>query len=380
MNRFHPLCAVLWAVAASVSLSAQGDVCVNFTEFCPAPDGSDLFYPAGTDSGSAEPGNNYGCLFDTPNPAWYYLQIGAPGSVTIDLTNTNNVDIDYAVWGPFPDLNVAEASCGSLGGPIDCSFSPAPVETVNIPFSQPNEIYILLITNYSNDPTNIIAEASGDGVPSCCRVPINTGETCDDPTDFECGCWTLGISGQLPLTNVIPPPADFCGTVENAQWISFDNCWCAATIEVSAGSNTANGVEAQLFQNCAPYAPLSDCISVPPGQTLALPNPNDGSDVLICEPGQEYILLLDGVAGDTSDYLVQATEVPLPPPEFAQDTILGPTTACAFDTILYQFPPIDGDVSFCTAIWSGGGEGVLSVSHDSILQIGRASCREIDGV
>ena len=368
--KFSLLAALFGVVLCAPPALAQGDLCANFTEFCPAPDGSDLFYPAGVNTGSAEPGNDYGCLSTTPNPAWYYLQIGDDGSVTIELSNTNNEDIDFALWGPFDDLDQAAAACGSLDSPVDCSYSVSDEETVQIPQSQRNEIYILLITNYSNDPTNIIAEATGEGVPSCCRVPINTGETCADPTEFACGCWTLGINGRLPLTNPIVPPTDFCGTTENAQWISLDNCWCRATFEVTVPPGGAGaGVEAQLFRGCGPYEPLSGCITVAPGQTLALPSLDNGGAVLDCEPGDTYFLLLDGVAGDTATYTVQATEVPLDPPQWQQDTVLGPTTVCGFDTMVYQFPPVLGDFEYCTASWSGGGPGVLSADHGGILLV-----------
>ncbi len=47
------------------------------------------------------PGNNYGCLFSSPDPTWYYLEISAGGNLVIDMTAAS--DIDYAIWGPFVD-------------------------------------------------------------------------------------------------------------------------------------------------------------------------------------------------------------------------------------------------------------------------------------
>lgn len=361
----HYLACLFMSLTLVSPLVAQGDSCVEFQEFCPAPDGSDLFYPAGVNNGFAEPGNNYGCLQTTPNPAWYYLQIGANGSVTIELSNTNNEDIDFALWGPFHDLDAAEASCGSLPSPTDCSYATWANETVNVPTSNVNDIYILLITNYSNDPTDIVAEATGDGVPVCCRVPINNGEVCDDPTEFSCGCWTTGITGTLPMSNAQTPPPGFCGDTENSQWISFEACWCGVSIDVSAPDCVNNeGVEAQLFSNCAPYEPVSDCITIAPGATETLPALSGGSTIL-CNLNQEYILLIDGVNADSCDYIVTATEVPISPPTFLQDTILGPTTVCTFDTIVYQFPPVSQAVS-CTAYFTGTDGEVLGVSHNDI--------------
>ena len=364
----HYIACLFMSLSFVTSLVAQGDSCIEFEEFCPAPDGSDLFYPAGVDNGFAEPGNNYGCLQTTPNPAWYYLQIGADGNVTIQLSNTNNEDIDFALWGPFHDLDAAEASCGDLGSPTDCSYATWANETVNIPYSNVNDIYILLITNYSNDPTDIVAEATGDGVPFCCRVPINNGEVCDDPTEFSCGCWTTGITGTLPISNPQTPPPGFCGDTENSQWISFEACWCGVSIDVSAPDcASGEGVEAQLFSNCAPYEPVSDCITIAPGATETLPALSGGNTIL-CNLGQEYMLLLDGVNADSCDYIVTATEVPIDPPNFIQDTIYGPTTVCTFDTVVYQFPPVTQAAS-CTAYFTGSDGEVLDVSHDNITVV-----------
>ena len=356
---------VLPALFTIFALHAQGDFCAVFEEFCPAPNGSDLSFPAGVNSGEAEPGNNYGCLDTQPNPAWYYVQIGAPGSVTIQLFNSNNVDIDFALWGPFPDLNVAQDACGNLGFPTDCSYSIDASEIVSIPFSNTDDIYILLITNYSNDPTNINAEATGDGVPVCCRTPINQAESCPEAFDFDCGCWTTGITGTLPANNPGALIADFCGSIENQQWLRFEACWCAISLEVFAPECTnGSGLEAQLFSNCAPFEPVTDCVVIPEGESAVL-TALAGDTVINCTPGAMYTLLLDGVAAADCDYIVRATAIDLPPPVLLQDTIYGPTQVCEGDTVSYQFPPFSGQGT-CTATFSGDGE-VISVTHGNVL-------------
>ena len=346
-------------------LFGQGDVCVEFEEFCPAENGSDLSFPAGVNSGDAEFGNNYGCLTTQPNPAWYYLQIGAPGSVTIQLFNSNTVDIDFALWGPFEDLDAAQANCGTLPFPTDCSYSTAAFETVQVPFSNTDEIYILLITNYSNDATNINAEATGDGVPVCCRTPINQAESCPEAFDFDCGCWTTGITGTLPTTNPGAAIPDFCGSLDNQQWLSFASCWCAISLEVFAPEcASGTGVEAQLFSSCAPYEPVTECAVIPEGESVVL-TALQGDTVLRCTPGEEYLLLIDGVVSAECDYIVRANALDLPPPAFQQDTVFGPAQVCTGDTLTYTFPPFSGE-GVCTANFIGDGE-VLSVTHGAIV-------------
>lgn len=163
MTRFFllPLLALLLMPAAA---SAQGATCAAAEPFC---SGSGVTFPAGTNQPDAPAGNNYGCLGSQPNPAWYYLQIDQPGSLTINLTNSNNVDIDFILYGPFNNAGAAIGQCGNLGnggasGAIEsCSYSASANETVTITGATPGSVYVLLITNYSNQPTQISASQSG---------------------------------------------------------------------------------------------------------------------------------------------------------------------------------------------------------------------------
>ena len=152
----------------SITAAAQGNTCTEAQPFCTD---SGVTFPAGTDvpeASTTDPGNNYGCLMTQPNPAWYYLQIAENGSIDILQTNSNNVDVDFALWGPFDNIADAHEQCGSLGNPIDCSYSASAVENINIPNNQVGGVYILLITNYSNQPTEINAVQNGGiGVTNC---------------------------------------------------------------------------------------------------------------------------------------------------------------------------------------------------------------------
>lgn len=346
----------------------QGDLCSEAEEFCPSNNGDDVTFPAGVGNGNAEPGNDYGCLGSTPNPAWYYIQIGQSGNITIQLTNSNNQDIDFALWGPFDDLNIANATCGSLPNPTDCSYSVSSNETVSIPNSQPGQIYLLLITNFSNQPTNIFGEATGNGIPACCTTPINTGLTCPDPASFSCGCWTGGFVGVLPTANPAPAPPGFCGSTENQQWVDVESCWCAVSIEVAADNcPNAQGIEAQLFSECDPFTPISDCITVADGTSEFLTG-LEGTNQINCEIGGTYTLLLDGIDGDVCSYTVTATEIPINPPVFSQDTIIGPSMVCFGDTVSYQFPDIDY-ATFCDATFTASDAEVINVTHEGFQVI-----------
>lgn len=226
--------------------NAQGDFCSEATEFCPFGNEDAVTFPAGVNVAGAHasaPGNDYGCLSTTPNPAWYYLQVGIPGDIQINLTNSNDVDIDFALWGPFDNLNAALNTCDTLNSPFDCSYSASENETVNIPFAQSGNTYILLITNFSNQPTDIFGTATGEGQIAYCMLALDQGESCAASSRFDCYCRDGGL--DLKLTNNAPAmPVGICADAEaNYRWAAFDACYCSASVEISA-------------QNC------------PPGQTV----------------------------------------------------------------------------------------------------------------
>lgn len=160
-----------------------GDVCSQAGPLCAdAP----ITFPAGVNTPNAESGPNYGCLSSQPNPAWYYIRIDQTGDIEFTLQPTPQNDIDFALWGPYTDLSNAcdnlTADCDGLFNPcinfpsgnlVDCSFDAQATETVSIPNGQVGEYYILLITNFSNDPTEISIELTGGtGGTDCSEVVL----------------------------------------------------------------------------------------------------------------------------------------------------------------------------------------------------------------
>jgi len=114
----------------------------------------------GVDADIANPGNDYGCLFTSPNPTWYYLELLTGGTININMSAGS--DIDFALWGPYPNLAAAQASCNSYPAPFDCSYSISATEQANVPAAVANEVYVLLVTNYA-DVTQVIDLNSGAG-------------------------------------------------------------------------------------------------------------------------------------------------------------------------------------------------------------------------
>ena len=184
-------------------------------------------FPAGvnqTDASITYPNNNYGCLGSSPNPAWYYMEIDQGGNLGISMTNSSGVDIDFILYGPYTDYNQAMSYCNNMGTGtsgsnintvVDCSFSTAANETANIATANPGDVYVLLITNFSNAQTNITFSGSGSATTDCsivgpvCTFTGFTGSTsnCDATTN------TYSFSGTIDF---IDPPATGTLTLSNS--------------------------------------------------------------------------------------------------------------------------------------------------------------------
>jgi gliding motility-associated-like protein len=126
------------------------------------------------------------CLFTAPNPTWNIIQIGDPGLIELEIAQTNEagngIDVDFVLWGPFSSLddvcsgldngcpnpsdcpnNTTSPDFYPFGNIVDCSYSFISTETATINNAQTGEIYILLVTNFSNQPGTIAISQTNAG-------------------------------------------------------------------------------------------------------------------------------------------------------------------------------------------------------------------------
>ncbi|MDD4150615.1 MAG: gliding motility-associated C-terminal domain-containing protein, partial [Bacteroidales bacterium] len=155
-------------------VTPPANTCLGAVPFCT----SDAYtFPASTNVPSM---GQVGCLYTTPNPAWYWMEIGNPGN--IDIYMSSGGDVDFIAWGPFASLQAACASNLMSNSGVDCSYSAAATETANLTNTHTGEVYVLLITNYANITTNIsFSQTSGAGSTNCGIIapPItNNGPLC----------------------------------------------------------------------------------------------------------------------------------------------------------------------------------------------------------
>lgn len=190
---FSLLCLAGMAQPCNPQSTTNGSPCSQQTEanpFCTDehPDGQ--VFPSGTGDNDANttffgvPYHNYiGCLYTSPRPAWYYMQIETPGDLTFHIYQTSG-DVDFACWGPFTAASQADfmdqLCCGQYtfensqhpsntesgasypyGNMVDCSYSSAATEWCHISNAQAGQWYLLLLTNYHGSPGTISFTPTG---------------------------------------------------------------------------------------------------------------------------------------------------------------------------------------------------------------------------
>lgn len=148
-----------------------------------------------------------GCLFSSPNPTFFTIQVTQSGPLNYVLSQsstpggTPDLDVDYAAWGPFTSQSAACSAINlanggflapGIGVPVTpttgCSYLPDDIEYLNIVNAQAGQFYILLITNFSDDPgyislTQTNLNQPGAGVTTCCpdaAFEYNDDEFCKE--------------------------------------------------------------------------------------------------------------------------------------------------------------------------------------------------------
>lgn len=216
-------------------------------------------YAANT-TGTAEAGNNYGCLSTQPRPSWFYFQAASAGNLEIQINNT--VDLDFAMWGPFPDLATALGTCGSLSAPVDCSYSAtAQPEVANYTGAAAGDVFVLLITAYSSTTTTFtVTEGAGMTASTDCNIL-----TC-----------SAAITETTSASNFV-----YCHQMTGSTTVGMDaNSGSGYVYTFDAGSEATANAGVAFAEICGNYDPAANTT---PGDPTTNPNytnffVNDGFD------------------------------------------------------------------------------------------------------
>jgi len=235
---------------------------------------------AGTSASTTDPGNDYGCLVSQPDPTWYYFEISTAGNLIFDITAPS--DIDYALWGPYANLPAAQAACGSLPAPLDCSFSGSNSETATINGAQVGEVYVMVVTNFAGTVQTVTMQTSGANTASTdCSIvtcAADVGTVTPAMGNGSSNNFVLCDNESMTITSddnyVLPPSPDLRGLgyaiyacAPTTGDPSTDPCWTGYyfTGEDITLTNDVNNRYDFIIANPDPGAGAS---GVPSGQTL----------------------------------------------------------------------------------------------------------------
>lgn len=118
----------------------------------------ELVFPAITNNSECYevPANfNPGCLLTYNNSKWFLVKVLEGDTLTFNFENSNNYDIDAAIWGPIPGNDLDSTCFVSSQFPESCDYS-AINPTLQLYQPDSGSFYLLTITNYSNDDTDIL--------------------------------------------------------------------------------------------------------------------------------------------------------------------------------------------------------------------------------
>jgi len=159
----------------SISGFAQNDNSKpeNAYPFC---DTSGVSFPGGVNVPDAFP-TPKGCLETSPNPAWFYFRVDVAGSLIFTINSTPATDIDFIAWGPFTHLNLGDVTQYIEQNQIDCSYSGATSEQIDVSNAQVGDYFVVLVTNYSNTPNSINFDQTGGTGSTDCNLLIGSSNS-----------------------------------------------------------------------------------------------------------------------------------------------------------------------------------------------------------
>ncbi|MCW3086496.1 MAG: hypothetical protein JWP12_3862 [Bacteroidetes bacterium] len=191
----------------------SGDNCANAAPFCT---GTSYSFPNNTGIASLGGGGAYGCLGSTPNPVWYFMEILNPGALHITINQTNGsgsgIDVDFVCWGPF--ANQAAMCAGyNAGNIVDCSYSTAATEVLDITGATTGQFYLVLMTNYNGaSGTLAFSQTSGTGTTNC-AVLCNITALTAVPSACTPATGQYSVTGAVTVTH---PPTTGTLTVSSS--------------------------------------------------------------------------------------------------------------------------------------------------------------------
>jgi Secretion system C-terminal sorting domain len=131
---------------------------------------------------------NAGCLTIEHQSSWYIFSPTTTGVISFTINPTPIVDYDFAIWGPYSSV-----ACPPSGTPMRCSWSALSAPTglgngatdltegaagdawvapITVGASDINQVYIMLLDNFSQSTTPFVFDWSLSGVVLDCTIQL----------------------------------------------------------------------------------------------------------------------------------------------------------------------------------------------------------------
>ncbi|MCB0761631.1 MAG: T9SS type A sorting domain-containing protein [Flavobacteriales bacterium] len=131
---------------------------------------------------------NRGCLTVEHQSQWFFFSPITPGTIEFELSPTNGIDYDFAIWGPYESI-----TCPPTESPLRCTYSAlyeptglslgagdsseppsgdAWVEAITVNNDDVDKYYVMLIDNWTADNTAYSFEWNLTGVILNCALQL----------------------------------------------------------------------------------------------------------------------------------------------------------------------------------------------------------------
>jgi hypothetical protein len=227
-------------------------------------------------------------------------------------TGTANDDVWYQFTANSTSHQVEVTGSGDL---VHQVFSGNCGALVSLACSDPNTTLVTGLTIGNTYYVRVYGYNAGssENFSICVKKlgPCNTPQNedfCADPATLTAGATDWNGSSSLVYTSDQSGNlGSFCGTIENNSWYKFIAGATSEVFDFSFIGNCASGIQAAVYDItrdgnncCTAFGLKSNCIN------------SLGSGIVTATGltiGNEYVLMVDGVAGDVCDFTLKNWEV-----------------------------------------------------------------------